>query len=173
MTVDKTQINIDDKYYGYKLGSIMVNNVAVSNVPTTVNSGDIIRINYIVDSAQQKNLSYTVNYYKGDTLMEGDTQTVNNRVQVLEPDTLTVNKSQINVTNKYLGYRVDNIKVNDTDSNKVPDTVPDKAVINIYYVIDESQTKELSYTIEYYFDGKNKVMELLLNRVYKFCKMIS
>ena len=70
-----------------------------------------------------------------------------------EAETLTVNKEKINTTDKYFGYKLDRIEVNGEKVENLPNTVDTETVIDVYYVIDESQTKEISYTVEYYKDG--------------------
>jgi len=110
---------------------------------------NVIKVYYVTDENQTKELSYTVEYYKDGKKVENDTQVVKQTKQVLESDTLTVKKSEINVTNKYVGYKFEK-----TNSETIPNSINDKGVIKVYYVFDESQTKELSYTVEYYKNGK-------------------
>ncbi len=154
LTVDQTQINIKDKYYGYKLSEIKVNEKTQDTLPETVNTKDVIRIYYIIDESKTKDLNYTVEYYKSNVKSEEDTQTKEISVQVLQPDTITVDKSQINIKDKYYGYKLSEIKLNDNKIDNLPETVNTKDVIKIYYVVDEENTKEISYTIEYYKEGK-------------------
>ena len=143
LTVDKTSINTTDKYFGYKLGK-----TEPSSIPDTVNNGDVIKVYYVIDEENIKELSYTVEYYKEGTVVEADTQTVKQTVQVLEPDTLEVNKEEINTVDKYFGYKLEK-----TEPGQILDTVNNGEVIKVYYVIDENNTKELSYTVEYYKEG--------------------
>ena len=110
---------------------------------------NVIKVYYVTDENQTKELSYTVEYYKDGKKVENDTQVVTETKQVLESDTLTVKKSEINVTNKYVGYKFEK-----TNPETIPNSINDKGVIKVYYVFDESQTKELSYTVEYYKNGK-------------------
>ena len=110
---------------------------------------NVIKVYYVTDENQTKELSYTVEYYKDGKKVENDTQVVKQTKQVLESDTLTVEKGEINVTNKYVGYKFEK-----TNPETIPNSINDKGVIKVYYVFDESQTKELSYTVEYYKDGK-------------------
>jgi uncharacterized repeat protein (TIGR02543 family) len=49
---------------------------------------------------------------------------------------------------KYPGYKFDS-----TDPDPIPATIADGGVIKVYYVKDDSATKTLSYTVEYYKDG--------------------
>ena len=135
----------DKKEVGYKLEK-------TENLPLTVTEDktkNVINVYYVIDENQTKELSYTVEYYKDGKKVENDTQVVKQTKQVLESDTLTVKKGEINVTNKYVGYKFEK-----TNPETIPNSINDKGVIKVYYVIDENQTKELSYTVEYYKDGK-------------------
>lgn len=128
---------------GYKLEK-------TENLPLTIGvENNIINVYYVTDNTQTKELSYTVEYYKDGKKVDNDTQVVTETKQVLESDTLTVKKSEINVTNKYVGYKFEK-----TNPETIPNSINDKGVIKVYYVFDESQTKELSYTVEYYKNGK-------------------
>ena len=42
----------------------------------TVNNGDVIKVYYVIDEDNTKDLSYTVEYYKEGTKIEEDTQIV-------------------------------------------------------------------------------------------------
>ena len=128
---------------GYKLQK-------TENLPLTIGvENNIINVYYVTDNTQTKELSYTVEYYKDGKKVENDTQVVKQTKQVLESDTLTVKKGEINVTNKYIGYKFEK-----TNPETIPNSINDKGVIKVYYVTDENQTKELSYTVEYYKNGK-------------------
>ena len=128
---------------GYKLQN-------TENLPLTIGvENNIINVYYVTDNTQTKELSYTVEYYKDGKKVANDTQVVKQTKQVLESDTLTVEKGEINVTNKYVGYKFEK-----TNPETIPNSINDKGVIKVYYVFDESQTKELSYTVEYYKNGK-------------------
>ncbi len=128
---------------GYKLQN-------TENLPLTIGvENNIINVYYVTDNTQTKELSYTVEYYKNGKKEENDTQVVKQTKQVLESDTLTVEKGKINVTNKYVGYKFEK-----TNPETIPNSINDKGVIKVYYVFDENQTKELSYTVEYYKNGK-------------------
>ena len=128
---------------GYKLQN-------TENLPLTIKTkGNVINVYYVTDEKQTKELSYTVEYYKDGKKVANDTQVVKETKQVLESDTLTVKKGEINVTNKYVGYKFEK-----TNPETIPNSINDKGVIKVYYVFDENQTKELSYTVEYYKNGK-------------------
>ena len=148
ITVDKTKINTQDKYEGYKLDEN-----STGTIPDTVDDGDVIKVYYITDESQTKELKYTVEYYKDGEKVTSDTQIETIEVQVLKPDIISVDKTKINITDKYEGYKLDKIS-----TGTIPDTVNNGDIIKVYYVIDESQTKELKYIVEYYKNGK-KVKE--------------
>ena len=144
LTVKKGEINVTNKYVGYKFEKT---NPEI--IPNSINDKGVIKVYYVLDENQTKELSYTVEYYKDGKKVENDTQVVKETKQVLESDTLTVKKGEINVTNKYVGYKFEK-----TNPETIPNSINDKGVIKVYYVLDENQTKELSYTVEYYKDGK-------------------
>ena len=117
-------------------------------------SENIIRVYYIIDDGNTKTLNYTVEYYKDGVLQEGDTQTESKTVQVLEPDTLNVDTSKINKTNKYTGY-----KLQKTEPEAIPSAVNNGDVIRVYYVKDN-----FDYTVEYYYDDvKDETKTEVLN----------
>ena len=58
----------------------------------------------------------------------------------MQPDTLTVDKTQINTVDKYYGYRLEK-----TEPATIPDTVNSGAVIKVYY----TKRTDLSYTVYY------------------------
>ena len=126
----------DNLKTGYKLDK-------VKNLPLTIKTkGNVINVYYVTDETQTKELSYTVKYYKNGVLT--DTDTFKETKQVLENNKLTVKKGDINVTNKYVGYKFD--KTNPSD---IPNTIENGGVIEVYYVKDEFE-----YTVEYYYNGK-------------------
>ena len=144
LTVDKSNINTKDKYVGYKFEK-----TEPTEIPNTIENGSVIKVYYVTDDNQTKDLSYTVEYYKNGVKVTEDTQTVKTTVQVLKPDTLTVDKSNINTKDKYVGYKFEK-----TEPTEIPNTIENGSVIKVYYVTDDNQTKDLYYTVEYYKDGK-------------------
>ena len=68
----------------------------------------ILNIYSSIDEEQTKNLSYTVEYYKDNEKVEADTQNRTETVQILQPDTITVNKEEIDLINK--GSKQSNIR---------------------------------------------------------------
>ena len=97
------------------------------------------------DDEQTKPLSYTVEYRvdsKEGELLDSENVTVN----------IWVNDTTYTVTSvpekPFSGY-----KVADSGSTELPATVSDGDTIYVIYVKDDSQTKTLSYTVEYYKDN--------------------
>ena len=100
------------------------------------------------DENATKKASYSVEYYKDGEKVVGDTQTVQQDIWVGDK-TLTVNKADINTTNKYTGYVFEK-----TEPASIPDTIADQGVIKVYYAKDENGNgtpdyKEKKYTITY------------------------
>ena len=132
LTVDKDQINTKDKYTGYKFSES-----DPETIPDTIETGKTIKVYYVKDSEATKTLKYTVEYYKDGVLVEDDTQTVEKVVWVNDPDTLTVDKDQINTEDKYEGYELEK-----TEPAEIPETIENKGTIKVYYI---STTYDLNY----------------------------
>ena len=121
------------------------------NLPLTITtdaSKNIIKVYYVKDASQTKNITYTVKYFKDGAEVTADKQTVTKTVWVNAPSELTVDKTAINTTDKYVGYKLDS-----ASTGEIPTVVADGTVINVYYVKDELQTKEVTYTVKYFRDG--------------------
>lgn len=140
--------------YGYKI-------VGHSTDELTIGvENNVINIYYDIDETQKKTLSYRVEYYKDNVIVSDDTQTMEKTVQVLEPDILTVNKTQINTSNKYPGYIFQ-----ETDPEQIPDTINSGSTIKVYYEINTG----LTYTVNYLESGKTdpiKPAKLVGNQQY-------
>ena len=65
---------------------------------TEVEENNVIKVYYVIDEENTKELSYIVEYYKDGNKVEEDTETERSTVQILQPDTLEVNKEKINTT---------------------------------------------------------------------------
>ena len=83
------------------------------------------------DESATKDASYSVEYYKDGKI--DDTQTVQQKIWV-GSNTLTVNKADINTTDKYAGYVFEK-----TEPASIPDTIADQGVIKVYYAKDENK----------------------------------
>lgn len=137
LTVKKSEINVTNKYVGYKLEK-----TNPETIPSEINNGGIIKVYYILDDGQTKTLTYTVNYYKDGNLVKEDTETIYETKQVLESDTLTVKSEEINIKDKYVGYKF--VK---TNPELIPEVIENKGVIDVYYEKDT-----FTYEVRYYFN---------------------
>ena len=119
-------------------------------------NGNVIRVVYEIDAGQQKDLSYTVHH-----VVEGETEprdifTEGTTVQVLQPDTITRNLEK-EADQEYTGY----VKTTVTyeDGTEVPADVTkinNGAVLIVNYIVDEEQTKDLSYTVRHVVEGETE-----------------
>ena len=115
----------DKNIEGYKLQK-------TEGLPLTIKTNEednIIKIYYIIDEDNTKPVTYTVEYYKDNVKVEGDTEEITERVQVLQPNTITIDRSLISDENKYDGYKLDS-----TYPEEVPDVVNTETTIKVFYV---------------------------------------
>ena len=143
LTVKKGEINVTNKYVGYKFEK-----TNPETIPNSINDKGVIKVYYVFDESQTKELSYTVEYYKNGKKVENDTQVEVATVHVLEPNTLQVNQDKINTENKYVGYKLEK-----TNPETIPSEINNGGIIKVYYILDDGQTKTLTYTVNYYKDG--------------------
>ena len=143
LTIKKGEINVTDKYVGYKFEK-----TNPETIPNSINDKGVIKVYYVFDENQTKELSYTVEYYKNGKKVENDTQVEVATVHVLEPNTLQVNQDKINTENKYVGYKLEK-----TNPETIPSEINNGGIIKVYYILDDGQTKTLTYTVNYYKDG--------------------
>ena len=151
LEVNKTAINTTDKYVGYKLDS-----AATGEIPTVVADGTVINVYYVKDELQTKEVTYTVKYFRDGVEVTADKQTVTKRIWINDPLEVEVNKTAINTTDKYVGYKLDSAA-----TREIPAVVASGTVINVYYVKDASQTKDVTYTIKYYKDGEEQTEDTI------------
>ena len=115
--------------------------------PATISADEdanVINVYYVKDDSQTKTIGYTVEYYTGTIKVDTDTITVNKEVWVNDPDILTVETFDKS-NDKYIGY-----KLGSTDPETIPTEVTTGTIIKVNYIKDDSQTKTIGYTIEYY-----------------------
>ena len=143
LTVEKGEINVTNKYVGYKFEK-----TNPETIPNSINDKGVIKVYYVFDESQTKELSYTVEYYKNGKKVANDTQVEVATVHVLEPNTLQVNQDKINIENKYVGYKLEK-----TNPETIPSEINNGGIIKVYYILDDGQTKTLTYTVNYYKDG--------------------
>ena len=140
LTVNKAELAPADKYPGYKFSV-----TAPATIADTVANNSVIKVYYVKDESQKKELKYTVEYYKDDEKVSGDTQVVKEEVWVNAPNTLTVNKAEIAPADKYTGCMFEK-----TDPATIPDTINNNGVIKVYYTKTENPSAEAQYTVKHY-----------------------
>ena len=131
----------DKNITGYKFAK-------VDGLPLEISANaadNVIKVYYVKDDSQKKKLQYTVEYYKDDEKVSGDTQVVKEEVWVNAPDTLTVNKAEIAPADKYTGCMFEK-----TDPATIPDTINHNGVIKVYYTKTENPSAEAQYTVKHY-----------------------
>lgn len=89
-----------------------------------------IDVEYELDPTQTKDLSYTIEYYKDGIKQENDTEVIKKSVHVLDETTKTLqlDKSKINVTDKYEDYFCEK-----TNPKILPEEVNNGDVIKVFY----------------------------------------
>ncbi|MCM1236799.1 MAG: MucBP domain-containing protein, partial [Ruminococcus flavefaciens] len=109
-----------------------------------------------IDPKQTKELKATVQYSYGGEINEGDTIKLSKTVHVFEGDTITIDRNAVKDIEPY-GYKLASVTLNNSEIEKVPDTLKDGDKVVYHYEIDEEQTRETSISIQYYkddsFDG--------------------
>ncbi|MDO5340483.1 MAG: hypothetical protein Q4E78_10300, partial [Eubacteriales bacterium] len=134
-----TKVNTYDpkEKTGYKLQK-------EENFPLTITTDskqNVIKVYYIKDEDQKRDITYKVKYFKDGVEVTEDEQTVTKQIWVNDTKA-TVEKSDINTTDKYEGFSFDS-----ETTGVIPDTIGDDGVIRVYYV-----SNEYAYTVEYYYD---------------------
>ncbi len=108
---------------------------------------------FVPDETKTHTVSYKVNYYKDEKFAESDELVESEPVWVGETAAITVDKEAINTTDKYKGFKFKHAECGGTAG--IPDTLATEGtrdatyVINVYYVFDDRQTKEVSATVDY------------------------
>ena len=90
-------------------------------------SENVINVYYVKDDTKTKTLSYTVEYYKDNELVEGDTIPYTKTVWINDPDTLEVETVDTS-DDRYDGYVFDY-----TNPSQIPTEINNGGVIKVYY----------------------------------------
>ncbi len=158
---DQTSIaNPKNAYVGYKLAHYQVGGSSVAK-PTTVTSGTVVTVTYIVDTEHLSTNVYTVKHIVYNS--EGvDEKAVKQEVFVdkfyetiptaLDTQNLTVKLGSL-APNDYLGYKYAETVTERGNSVQEGDKVATATVILVKYVKDITDTKELSYTVKHLLGG--------------------
>lgn len=150
-TVTDAQNVLDTIPNGYRYAEGLIDNVTEGRVVPNGAEGYplVLRLYYVIDSSQTKNLKATVDYVLGSNVQSKDHKDLTATVQVLEPSTL----STAGVEEKnYAGWNLKEIVINGTKINELPSTVEDGTVIVYYY--EASTTTR--YTVEVYYEYEGK-----------------
>ena len=133
LTVNKEEINTVDKYTGYRFDK-----TEPSEIPNTVNNGDVIKVYYVKD-----NFGYRVEYYYDGVIDEEKTE---NKTATYEE-----------VITEYTDKNIEGYRFEKTEGMPLTiSEVTENNVIKVYYIIDDGNTKTISYTVEYYKDGEKQ-----------------
>ena len=171
VTVDKSAINVTDKYVGYT-GTTTLDSIQDSfSVAAEAATGEanVIRVDYVKNSDAKHAVSYRVDYYKDGVLAESDT-VVSAEGWIGEETTVTVDKSAINVTDKYVGYTgtttLDSIQ--DSFSVAAEAATGEANVIRVDYVIGS-----FPYTVNYVDEDGNTLLDPKTGAPQEFESVIS
>ena len=123
LTVEETAINTEDKYPHYKCVS-----TDPEEIPDTIADGGVIKVYYVKDEDDTKEVDYTVKFYKEGELVDEDTEIITQDVWAGGSDYAIVDLNLID-PEKYEGYDLDH-----TDPETVPGAVVSGTVIKVYYV---------------------------------------
>lgn len=113
-------------------------------------NGMNITVGNLKDDSQTHNITYQVKYFIDDVEQTKDGQTVTKNVWI-NYNTIDVDKSTINTTDKYPGYRYNQAK-----GGAIPAKIGDGGVIKVHYDKDITQTKDLSYKVMYFLNNEYK-----------------
>ena len=104
---------------------------------------NVINVYYVKDESQRKDITYTVKHYIEDKYQEKDDYTETVSVWVNDetaPVSYKVNEK------KYTGYKL--------KSSDVAETAKDKDVFTVVYEKDDTQRKDITYTVKHYIEDK-------------------
>ena len=138
--VESGDINTTDKYVGYDFEK-----TDPETLPESVAANSVIKVYYVKDLTDVRDLSYTVEYHVDSA--EGEllaSESVTVKIWVND-STYMVNSVPEKI---FTGY-----KKAESGSTVLPAEVSDGGKIYVIYEKDLSVTKTLSYTVEYYKDG--------------------
>ena len=140
--VNDTEVEVtyeldEDKYVGYKLDS--------NDLTETATNGKVFSVNYVKDESQTHDITYTVKHYVEGTYQEGDDFTETKEVWINDTTIPVIYELD---EDKYVGYKL--------DSNDLTETATDGKVFSVNYVKDDSQTKQITYTVKHYIEGTHQ-----------------
>ena len=140
-------------YTGYQFDSYSLAGVAEG---TVVADGTVIKALYVKDANQTKTVRYTVENWVDGTHQTTDDKVVTAVIWVNDTAELAVTRDSIARKN-YIGYQFDRLTPDVSEGS----IVADGTVIKADYVKDESQTKEVSYTVEHWVAGEETARDIV------------
>jgi len=123
----------------------------VDELPSEVKDGAVIKIYYVIDEEQTKDVTYTIEYYKAGEKTD-DSGLVTTQVQVLSPAVAKINKTEIE--SKYTGFVIDSIEQNGRIIDELPTEVAEGTVIKVYYI-----RQTFTYKVEWYDAEEDKLIK--------------
>ena len=123
-----------------KVANFSIDNTGIKEV--------IVTVNYEVDP--EAKLNYTVEYYKDSVLEETESKEVQEANPVVTLESLK--KDVSDETSGYYAYQFES--ANPDPDSQGSFTITDNATIKLYYVKDESKTKDLYYLVNHWIDGE-------------------
>ena len=133
------------KFTGWYTSEDTTGNRVDRNGKYTPTANITLYAGWVLDDGSTKTLSYTVEYYKDNIIVNSDTEVVSIEVDANAADTLEFDRTLID-NNKYNGYVFKN-----TDPNTIPNIVNTGSVIKVYY---EKKT-DYNLTINHYLTNSN------------------
>ncbi|MBQ3145501.1 MAG: hypothetical protein IJB90_02875, partial [Clostridia bacterium] len=144
----------DKNKVGYKLDITKGEN-GVEGLPLEISenqTNNAIKVYYVKDQNQVNELTYTVKHVtvNGKTETEVATNTYEENVYVLDEQKITIKENTVKALaeddERIVGYMLDETRLPEEETG---DKVADETVITFYYVKDESQVNELTYTVNH------------------------
>ena len=129
-----------------------LSSTAFNNLANRLNDNELAFVNSNGENIT-KQVSYVVNYYKDNELLE--TNTIVKNIDYFENK--IVIDEDVADNNKYLGYKIketSQTKYNSATNEYYLEPISDGGTLNIYYELDPSQVKKVSYKVEYYKDNE-------------------
>ena len=150
----------DKKITGYRLQTTEEGETAgieglvdgTVGLPLTISenpNNNLIQVYYVIDESQTKELNYAVEYYYDGIKKEEDSEIITKRVQKLLPDIISVNKTEINITDKYestILEKLEQVEIIDseevkTEISELPNEVKTGTIIKVYYIRKNAQVE--------------------------------
>lgn len=158
VSVDKSAINLTDKYVGYECTTKEIADSFTVDAEAETGETHVIRVDYSKDESAIHSVGYMVEYYKDGVKIDSDTQTATPvETWIGEKAVVEVDKSAINLADKYVGYKCTTTEVPASFELAIGDKSNTQNIIKVEYVKDEGQTQDTSYTVKHVVAGVEQV----------------